>query len=104
MKMTKKEEVEMGRDLQDIDKERIKAKLARLDWIKILDNAIKSRPTSWNDNPVREWRNASDEVYMAVIHAMEDIGILNPLFKKKDDRIRRTFIREEDGNVREAKA
>ena len=33
-----------------------------LDWSKILYNAIQSRKLSWNENPVKEWRNASDEV------------------------------------------
>ena len=40
--------------------------LARLDWIKILSRAIKSRPTSWGKDVVREWRNASDEVWGAM--------------------------------------
>ena len=51
----------------------------RLDWIAILDEAIKARPTSWwvgKTSPVREWRNASDEVCFAVINAMEKTGLL----------------------------
>ena len=53
--------------------------IMRLDWIAILDEAIKARPTSWwvgKTSPVREWRNASDEVCFAVINAMEKAGLL----------------------------
>ena len=38
-----------------------------LDWIKIMDNAIKGRPTSWGERPIQEFRNASDEVLMALM-------------------------------------
>ena len=54
--------------------------MMRLDWIAILDEAIKARPTSWwgeKTPPVREWRNASDEVCFAVIHAMEKAGLID---------------------------
>ncbi len=47
------------------DEEKLKQKIARLDWIKILDNAIKIRPTSWGTDIVREWRNASDTIWSA---------------------------------------
>lgn len=53
--------------------------MMRLDWIAILDEAIKARPTSWwvgETSPVREWRNASDEVCFAVINAMDKAGLL----------------------------
>lgn len=50
--------------------------LYALDWIKILDDAIKSRKTSWCDPAVREWRNASDEILFALIHALEDRGLI----------------------------
>lgn len=54
----------------------IKYPMYRLDWIKILDRAIKNRRTSWGEDPVYEWRNASDEICYAVIIAMEDAGII----------------------------
>jgi len=49
----------------------IRVQLYQLDWIQILAEAIRMRPTSWNENPVREWRNASDEICSAVIRALE---------------------------------
>lgn len=54
----------------------------RLDWIKILDSAIKARPLSWwgdQTPPVREWRNASDEIAMAVLKAMEEVGMIKDI-------------------------
>lgn len=54
------------------EKEKLLNDLARLDWILILDSAIKGRKTSWNENPVREWRNASDEIYGAVVLALKN--------------------------------
>ncbi len=53
----------------------VKIPMYRLDWIKILDTAIKNRRTSWGEDPVYEWRNASDEISYAVINAMEEAGI-----------------------------
>jgi len=52
---------------------RIKAVLHKLDWIKILHTAIESRPTSWGIRPVREWRNASDEILFAVVKEIEKL-------------------------------
>ena len=54
----------------------------RLDWIKILHEAIKARPTSWYDPAVREWRNAGDEVCSALIHALEEKGVV-PTFQEE---------------------
>lgn len=59
---------------------KIKQEIYQLDWIKILNEAIKSRPSSWNDNPIREWRNASDEILGALIHQMEEKKLI-PTFK-----------------------
>ena len=63
-----------------INMKKLRNILHKLDWIKILDTATKRRKTSWNfqgyGHPVVEWRNASDEVCMAVINALEDKGIL----------------------------
>jgi len=56
---------------KSIKVEELREIIGRLDWIKIMDKAIKSRPTSWDDNPIREWRNASDCVYWAVMDALE---------------------------------
>lgn len=64
----------------------LKYELAKLDWIKILKDAIESRPTSWGTDIVREWRNAGDEVYSALITALEEKGLV-PTFEqivKKD--------------------
>lgn len=48
----------------------VKHELYKLDWIKILQQAIEMRRTSWGDDVVREWRNASDEVCVAVVRAL----------------------------------
>jgi predicted metal-dependent peptidase len=49
--------------------------LAKLDWQAILRKAIESRPTSWGDNPVREWRNAGDTVYCALMAELKRRGV-----------------------------
>lgn len=54
--------------------------LYALDWMKILDTAIKARPMSWWGDvnpPVREWANASDEIAYATIRAMEAAGLID---------------------------
>lgn len=53
-----------------------------LNWISILNRAIKSRPTSWSKNPVVEWRNASDEVCNAVISALREKGLCDDELEK----------------------
>ena len=50
-----------------------KERLWRLDWIKILRRAIELRPTSWSDNPVREWRNAADCLCIAIIDTLKKL-------------------------------
>lgn len=44
--------------------------LYKLDWSKILYQAIKNRPTSWKEIPIKEWRNASDEVMIEVVNSI----------------------------------
>jgi hypothetical protein len=88
-----------------MNKDGLKTKMYRLDWIKILQEAIDMRPSSWyplgfeprvfvmpdlktHDETKKyspaEWRNASDEICGAVIRAMERDGLLKPLlFQKK---------------------
>ena len=57
-------------------KEELKKVLYGLDWMQILNKAIEGRKTSWNfgayNHPVIEWRNASDEVCVAVVKALEE--------------------------------
>ena len=53
-----------------------KSELACLDWIKILDDAIENRPTSWSEFPVSEWKNASDETFMSVLKEMKKKGLI----------------------------
>lgn len=62
-----------------IDREDLRQRLYRLDWIQLLDHAIKLRPSSWGSSPVLEWRNASDTVCAALIAALEDTGVLKTL-------------------------
>jgi len=54
--------------------------LYQLDWIKILNRAIKNRPTSWHDPAVREWRNASDEILFSL---MQELKENNPPYWQK---------------------
>lgn len=66
-------------------------KVASLKWEDILLEAIKNRPTSWKQEPVRELRNASDEIASATMKAMEKAGIIKPL---------ETFmLKDKDGNL-----
>jgi len=67
--------------LTDTQKEWLKMQLYNLDWIKILDSAIKNRMTSWGCNTpkcfvVREWRNASDEILYSLLRELESKKIL----------------------------
>lgn len=66
----------------------IKWRLTKLNWIKILDGAIKNRPTSWNDDPVREWRNASDEIWGSIMRAMrwDIVSDLRKRLRHKDKK------------------
>lgn len=51
-----------------------------LDWKQILHKAIQSRPTSWRvDNPVAEYRNASDCIAQHVIQAMKENGFFKEI-------------------------
>ena len=66
--------------------EKLRQILHNLDWFKIMQKAIDSRKTSWNfqgyGHPIIEWRNATDEVCMAVINALEDKGVLENMYIK----------------------
>lgn len=53
----------------------VKHAIAQLDWIEILSEAIKARPASWGKDVVREWRNASDEVWGAMNNQAVKRGI-----------------------------
>jgi hypothetical protein len=49
-----------------------------LDWRQILYKAIQSRPTSWYmDDPVAEYRNASDCIATQVIAEMKNKGLIH---------------------------
>lgn len=63
--------------------------LYKLNWIKILRNAIDNRRSSLGKFPVIEWRNASDEICLAVIKAMEEAGIIteNRIYFQEDSSI-----------------
>ena len=66
--------------------EKLREILHNLNWLEILKRAVEHRKTSWNfqghGHPVVEWRNASDEVCMAVINALEDKQILEDMYSK----------------------
>ena len=63
-------------EVREEEKNKFKHALYNLDWIQILNDAIKSRPTSWAENPVIEWRNASDEICGAVCTALVMKGVM----------------------------
>ena len=51
-----------------------------LDWKQILSRAIQSRPTSWRvENPVTEYRNASDCIASEVIQEMKKNGLIKEI-------------------------
>lgn len=53
------------------------ADMYSLDWRQILYKAVQSRPTSWRvDNPVGEYRNASDCIAQQVIQEMKNKGFI----------------------------
>lgn len=52
--------------------EKFKEILRGLNWIEIMQCAIKMRETSWNDRPILEWRNASDTVCWSLIRELEE--------------------------------
>jgi hypothetical protein len=90
---------------QNLEKEKkLRQILHNLDWIKILDRAVNYRKTSWNfqgyGHPVVEWRNASDEICMAVINALEDKQILEDMYSKVKRFESRTKL-QEDGNSKD---
>lgn len=53
--------------------------MSLIDWIEVVDRAVKMRPTSWGENPIREWRNASDEIWYALASQAEAKGIFPTL-------------------------
>jgi hypothetical protein len=88
---------------QNLEKaEKLRQILHNLDWIKILDKAVNHRKTSWNfqgyGHPVVEWRNASDEVCMAVINALEDKQILEDMYSKVKRFESRTKLQEDSNS------
>jgi len=73
---------EGGKMKQYIEGNLLRLRMMKFDWMKILYDAIKSRPSSWKygTDSVIEWRNASDEVCMAVLHEMENEGLIPDMF------------------------
>jgi len=68
------------------EKEEVVDSLYKLDWIIIMRDAIEMRPSSWNQNPIREWRNSSDEVCSATIGALRKLhNIKDPLKKALEE-------------------
>ena len=70
----------------------IKYLLYSLDWISIVARAIKNRPTSWNEHPIREFRNASDEILFSLINELIDRGVIDSLEKEVKDMKKRLKI------------
>ena len=56
------------------DKPTLTQILANIDWRTILINAIKSRPSSWGDIHIIEWKNAGDTIYCALIDELRKRG------------------------------
>jgi hypothetical protein len=74
----------------------LELELHRLDWIQILYEAIKGRPTSWGKEPVTEWRNASDEVLFSLLHALQEKGIISakPFSDKRMIYVDKEFLKQ----------
>ncbi len=73
----------------EVEREKIMYAIWRLDWIKIMNTAIKVRPTSWNEDPIREWRNASDEVVGALMNEATKKDIFEDQWKKAKKELER---------------
>lgn len=86
-----KEDAQSGSD-KDWD---VRGLIHNLNWSKILHSAIESRKTSWKEDPVYEWRNASDEICMAFFREMEDQGILKSF---------QNLLKEDFDNIKERRA
>ncbi len=67
---------------------KMRYRLAQLDWIMILHNAIESRPTSWREDPVYEYRNASDEIWLQV-HKEMGLSLFSEKQLKKLKKLKR---------------
>lgn len=66
--------------------------LANLDWKKILYHAVNEGilSSAWNENPVREWRNASDSIYCSILSHLREMGIDPYRTTVKISRLERT--------------
>ena len=62
------------------EREKVKYQLLKLDWIKILHEAIEGRKTSFGIYPIREWRNASDQICGSMVRHAEEKGIFRGFF------------------------
>lgn len=70
----------------------------KLNWIRILSDAVKARPTSWKLDPIFEYRNASDEVLSAFMRACYGAGIFKDDWKEAAEWYKRQRLagREKD--------
>jgi len=50
--------------------------LYEVEWREVLREAIKIRPASWCDNPVREWRNEGDTIMCAIMMKLKEKGVI----------------------------
>lgn len=72
------------------ERESVRREIWQLDWIKIMNKAIKMRPTSWNKDPIREWRNASDEVVTSLMNECVEKEIFKDQWKEALTDIKKT--------------
>lgn len=83
-------------------RDKIRDEIERLNWIKILDSAIKSRPTSWREDPVFEYRNASDEVKWAIMRACYGAGIFNDPWEQAAESVAATPPNQDHSDCHQA--
>jgi len=75
--------------------------ISKLNWARVLDEAIKSRPTSWKQDPVWEYRNASDEVKWAMMRACYETGVFDDPWKQAADAVKAQLPPPDPGVTRE---
>ena len=64
------------------ERTRITYELGKLNWMHILRDAINNRPACWHKSSILQWRNASDEIYHALLKAGIKVGIFADTWKE----------------------
>jgi len=80
----------------------LKTDLGRLNWKRILRNAIEGRRSSWGPDPiVYEWRNAADEVFSAVVRELAEQGYVKTMAQeiREFDKQYKEFLEKQNAKT-----